>query len=125
MSKRRDGDGLRCSFCGKGQDEVKKLIAGPAVYICDECIELCNEIVEEEYEKDVRSGKKGEFSTPSALKERLDDYVIEQEQAKRILSVAVSASCNCFSRLSRYSVWRCSRISASSTSAIACKTFCP
>ncbi len=91
MAKRRgvDGDGLRCSFCGKSQEEVKKLIAGPAVYICDECIELCNEIVEEEYEKEAHTeGKKG-FSAPAAIKSSLDDYVIEQERAKKILSVAV------------------------------------
>jgi ATP-dependent Clp protease ATP-binding subunit ClpX len=91
MAKRRgvDADGLRCSFCGKSQEEVKKLIAGPAVYICDECIELCNEIIEEEYEKEVETRKKGEFPTPSAIKARLDQYVIEQEHAKKILSVAV------------------------------------
>jgi ATP-dependent Clp protease ATP-binding subunit ClpX len=91
MAKRRsgDGNGLRCSFCGKSQEEVKKLIAGPAVYICDECIELCNEIVEEEYEKEAQTRKKGEFSTPAAIKTSLDQYVIEQERAKRILSVAV------------------------------------
>jgi ATP-dependent Clp protease ATP-binding subunit ClpX len=91
MAKRRgvSGNGLRCSFCGKGQDEVKKLIAGPAVYICDECIELCNEIIEEEYEKDVQTRKKGEFPTPAIVKSSIDQYVIEQEQAKKILSVAV------------------------------------
>jgi ATP-dependent Clp protease ATP-binding subunit ClpX len=91
MAKRRsgDGNGLRCSFCGKSQEEVKKLIAGPAVYICDECIELCNEIVEEEYEKEAQTRRKEEFSTPTAIKDNLDQYVIEQERAKRILYVAV------------------------------------
>ena len=91
MAKRRgvDGDGLRCSFCGKSQEEVKKLIAGPAVYICDECIELCNEIVEEEYEKEAHTEGKRGFSTPAAIKSSLDDYVIEQERAKKVLSVAV------------------------------------
>ncbi|MBW1740744.1 MAG: ATP-dependent Clp protease ATP-binding subunit ClpX [Deltaproteobacteria bacterium] len=91
MAKRRsmNGNGLRCSFCGKSQDEVKKLIAGPAVYICDECIELCNEIIEEEYEKETHTQKKGEFSTPAAIKASLDEYVIEQEQAKKVLAVAV------------------------------------
>ncbi|OEU49761.1 MAG: ATP-dependent protease ATP-binding subunit ClpX [Desulfobacterales bacterium C00003060] len=91
MAKRRSVDpaGLRCSFCGKSQEEVKKLIAGPAVYICDECIELCNEIVEEEYEKEVRTQKKEEFPTPAAIKGFLDEYVIEQEQAKKVLAVAV------------------------------------
>jgi len=91
MAKRRgvDGEGLRCSFCGKSQEEVKKLIAGPAVYICDECIELCNEIVEEEYEKEAQSQRKNEYSTPAAIKASIDEYVIEQERAKKILSVAV------------------------------------
>jgi len=89
MAKRRNVNGLRCSFCGKSQDEVKKLIAGPAVYICDECIELCNEIIEEEYEKETRTQKKGEFPTPTAIKASLDEYVIEQERAKKILAVAV------------------------------------
>jgi ATP-dependent Clp protease ATP-binding subunit ClpX len=91
MAKRRsvNVNGLRCSFCGKSQDEVKKLIAGPAVYICDECIELCNEIIEEEYEKETRTQKKGEFPTPAIIKVSLDEYVIEQERAKKILAVAV------------------------------------
>jgi ATP-dependent Clp protease ATP-binding subunit ClpX len=91
MAKRRgvNGDGLRCSFCGKSQEEVKKLIAGPAVYICDECIELCNEIIEEEYEKEVETRKKGGFPTPAEIKTSLDQYVIKQEGAKKILSVAV------------------------------------
>jgi ATP-dependent Clp protease ATP-binding subunit ClpX len=91
MAKRRsvNVNGLRCSFCGKSQDEVKKLIAGPAVYICDECIELCNEIIEEEYEKETRTQKKGEFPAPATIKASLDEYVIEQERAKKILAVAV------------------------------------
>lgn len=99
MTKRRSANvnGLRCSFCGKSQDEVKKLIAGPAVYICDECIELCIEIIEEEYEKEARTQKKGEFPTPSIIKAFLDEYVIEQEQAKKILAVAVH---NHYKRLS-------------------------
>jgi ATP-dependent Clp protease ATP-binding subunit ClpX len=81
--------GLRCSFCGKSQEEVRKLIAGPDVYICDECIALCNEILAEE------EGEYRHFSTssnipkPSEIKEVLDEYVIGQEMTKRILSVAV------------------------------------
>ncbi len=91
MTKRRsvDVDGLRCSFCGKSQDEVKKLIAGPAVYICDECIELCIEIIEEEYEKETSTQNKEEFPAPAIIKASLDEYVIEQERAKKILAVAV------------------------------------
>ncbi len=92
MAKRRgtnNGNSLRCSFCGKSQDEVKKLIAGPAVYVCDECIELCNEIIEEEYEKEGRTQKEGGCPEPSTIKVFLDEYVVEQEQAKKILAVAV------------------------------------
>lgn len=88
MAKKEDSnDNLFCSFCGKNQKEVKKLIAGPAVYICDECIQLCSEIIEEENEKDA-----GEFENlmiPREIKTRLDDYVIEQDVAKKILAVAV------------------------------------
>jgi ATP-dependent Clp protease ATP-binding subunit ClpX len=88
MTKKGDGsDNLFCSFCGKNQTEVKKLIAGPAVYICDECIQLCSEIIEEEGEK--TSGKIQHDLVPRKIKELLDEYVIEQEKAKKILSVAV------------------------------------
>jgi ATP-dependent Clp protease ATP-binding subunit ClpX len=77
-----------CSFCGKNQEEVKKLIAGPSVYICDECIGLCNEIIAEEYEKEeAQVGDK--VPKPADIKATLDQYVIEQEKAKKILSVAV------------------------------------
>lgn len=85
--KDEQNDNLFCSFCGKNQKEVKKLIAGPAVYICDECIQLCSEIIEEENEKDA-----GEFENlmiPKEIKTKLDDYVIEQDTAKKILAVAV------------------------------------
>ncbi|MBI5568326.1 MAG: ATP-dependent Clp protease ATP-binding subunit ClpX [Desulfomonile tiedjei] len=80
---------LYCSFCGKSQDEVRKLIAGPTVYICDECIELCNEIIAEEYEKEELGRARSKVPTPSELKKNLDEYVIGQEKAKKILSVAV------------------------------------
>ena len=83
------GDELLCSFCGKSQDEVKKLIAGPSVYICDECIQLCNEIVAEEYSQAGEDKESGESLKPAEIKEILDQYVIEQERAKKILSVAV------------------------------------
>ncbi|PUU90675.1 ATP-dependent Clp protease ATP-binding subunit ClpX [Halanaerobium sp.] len=82
-----DGE-LKCSFCGKSQDQVKKLVAGPGVYICDECIELCNEIVEEELDEELEL----EFESvpkPKQIKEYLDQYVIGQERAKKSLSVAV------------------------------------
>jgi ATP-dependent Clp protease ATP-binding subunit ClpX len=82
------GNELVCSFCGKNQEEVKKLIAGPSVYICDECIGLCNEIIAEEYEKEeAQVGDK--IPKPADIKATLDQYVIEQEKAKKILSVAV------------------------------------
>lgn len=80
---------LYCSFCGKSQDEVRKLIAGPTVYICDECIELCNEIIAEEYEKEEIGRARSKVPNPSEIKAALDEYVIEQDSAKKILSVAV------------------------------------
>lgn len=87
MSK--ENSALRCSFCGKGQKEVKKLIAGPGVYICDECIELCNDIIDEE--KGRETAVKGTFKVPKPndIKVFLDDYVIGQLQAKKSLAVAV------------------------------------
>ncbi len=81
-------DDLLCSFCGKSQDEVKKLIAGPSVYICDECIQLCNEIIAEEYSQENEQEAR-QLLKPSEIKETLDQYVIEQEKAKKVLSVAV------------------------------------
>ncbi len=80
---------LRCSFCGKTQDEVKKIIAGPTVYICDECIELCNDIMEEEWQKERAVDLKQELLKPVEIKHILDQYVVGQEQAKKVLSVAV------------------------------------
>ena len=88
MSKKGDmNDNLFCSFCGKNQKEVQKLIAGPAVYICDECIQLCSEIIEEERDKDTDGMEQLLF--PKEIKAMLDDYVIEQDTAKKILAVAV------------------------------------
>jgi len=88
MPKKKDeNDNLFCSFCGKNQSEVRKLIAGPAVYICDECIQLCSEIIEEESEKDAKDIE--HVMVPKEIKEKLDGYVIEQEAAKKVLSVAV------------------------------------
>src|SRR5699024_1705 len=79
---------LKCSFCGKSQEQVRKLVAGPGVYICDECIELCTEIVEEELGTEEETELK-EIPKPMEICETLDDYVIGQEQAKKNLSVAV------------------------------------
>jgi len=90
MPRRDDSnDDLLCSFCGKSQDEVKKLIAGPSVYICDECIQLCNEIIAEEYGEEKDSQAADELPKPAEIKEALDQYVIEQERPKKVLSVAV------------------------------------
>ena len=88
MTKRGDDqDNLFCSFCGKNQKDVKKLIAGPAVYICDECIQLCSEIIDEE--NDRRGEGLERTPVPKEIKRMLDEYVIEQEAAKRVLAVAV------------------------------------
>ncbi|MCR4420526.1 MAG: ATP-dependent Clp protease ATP-binding subunit ClpX [Clostridia bacterium] len=89
MYKYTDEKGqLKCSFCGKLQDQVKKLVAGPGVYICDECIELCNEIIEEELSEELGYDL-GEIPKPKDIREILDQYVIGQEHAKKVLSVAV------------------------------------
>ncbi|MGA0100295.1 MAG: ClpX C4-type zinc finger protein, partial [Steroidobacteraceae bacterium] len=86
--KQDEGKLLYCSFCGKSQHEVRKLIAGPSVFVCDECVELCNDIIREELEeKQERSRDK--LPRPAEIKKVLDDYVIGQERAKKILSVAV------------------------------------
>ena len=91
MSRRDDrSDTLICSFCGKSQEEVKKLIAGPTVYICDECIELCNDIIAEESKLEDTSGTDiKKLPKPQEIKEVLDEYVIGQSRAKKVLAVAV------------------------------------
>lgn len=88
MAKRED-DKLHCSFCGKSQEEVKKLIAGPTVYICNECVELCNEILSEETEEYKEGQLFSDSPTPVEIHKSLDEYIIGQEKAKKILSVAV------------------------------------
>ena len=82
------GDLLKCSFCGKSQKQVKKLIAGPGVYICDECIDLCNEIIEEELAETSELGLE-ELPKPHEIFDFLEEYVIGQEAAKKALAVAV------------------------------------
>ncbi|MFN7197142.1 MAG: ClpX C4-type zinc finger protein, partial [Hylemonella sp.] len=93
MAEKKGSSGektLYCSFCGKSQHEVKKLIAGPSVFVCDECIELCNEIIRDELpaSTDAAQGR-SPLPTPAEIKANLDNYVIGQETAKRILAVAV------------------------------------
>src|SRR5690606_6891793 len=83
-----DDKQLRCSFCGKSQDQVRRLIAGPNVFICDECIELCQEIINEEFIENYDDEFR-ELPVPRMIKETLDEYVIRQERAKRALAVAV------------------------------------
>ena len=80
---------LFCSFCGKNQNEVRKLIAGPSVYICNECIDLCNDIIQEEINETAEEVEEERFQVPKEIKANLDDYVIGQEEAKKNLSVAV------------------------------------
>ena len=84
----KDNKILYCSFCGKGQNEVRKLIAGPSVYICDECVDLCNNIIEEELSGD-EANQDLVLYKPKEIKSMLDDYVIDQDIAKKVLSVAV------------------------------------
>ena len=88
MAKFPEGELLKCSFCGKTQKQVKKLIAGPGVYICDECIDLCNEIIEEELSEPTET-QTGELPRPREIFSFLDDYIVGQDRAKKILSVAV------------------------------------
>jgi len=84
-----DGKLLHCNFCGKSQHEVRKLIAGPSVYVCDECVELCNDIIREELQESSEEEKLKKLPTPQEIKAILDEYVIGQQRAKRVLSVAV------------------------------------
>ena len=88
MSKKEEKESLFCSFCGKSQKEVKKLIAGPTVFVCDECVELCMDIIKED-SKNNKSKLKKDTPKPSEIKKFLDDFVIGQDKAKKILSVAV------------------------------------
>ena len=93
MNNDRDGKGddgklLYCSFCGKSQHEVRKLIAGPSVFVCDECVELCNDIIREEMQEK-SSGGGNKLPKPQEINDVLNEYVIGQERAKKVLSVAV------------------------------------
>ena len=94
-------DDLSCSFCGKGQKEVKKLIAGPQTYICNECVDLCTEIIEDEKDEQVVTEDQEYIPPPNEIKSQLDSYVIDQDQAKKYLSVAVY---NHYKRISANSI---------------------
>lgn len=99
---------VRCAFCGKTQDQVKRLIAGPGVYICDECVMLCNEIISEELGMEQpRTGQEMTLKRPAEIKEILDQYVVGQDQAKKALAVAVYNHYKRISNLGRKSkdVW--------------------
>ena len=87
--KSEDGKLLYCSFCGKSQHEVRKLIAGPSVFICDECVELCNDIIREEMQEGGGVEEASSLPKPQEINETLDQYVIGQLRAKKVLSVAV------------------------------------
>lgn len=89
MSRYDEKKQLKCSFCGKTQEQVKRLVAGPGVYICDECIELCSEIIEEEFEETRADAELNDIPKPSEIKEILDQYVVGQDTAKKALAVAV------------------------------------
>ena len=88
-SGKGDGKLLYCSFCGKSQHEVRKLIAGPSVFICDECVELCNDIIREEIQEQGGSVPGTKLPTPREVNKILDEYVIGQTEAKKVLAVAV------------------------------------
>ncbi|MDF2524478.1 MAG: ATP-dependent Clp protease, ATP-binding subunit ClpX, partial [Clostridiales bacterium] len=89
MSRYDEKKQLKCSFCGKTQEQVKRLVAGPGVYICDECIELCSEIIEEEFEESKADTELNDIPKPKDIREILDQYVIGQDSAKKTLAVAV------------------------------------
>jgi ATP-dependent Clp protease ATP-binding subunit ClpX len=89
QTSENNGKVLYCSFCGKSQHEVRKLIAGPSVFVCDECVDLCNDIIREEIQESDNAESSDGLPVPQAIKVTLDDYVIGQDRAKRVLAVAV------------------------------------
>jgi ATP-dependent Clp protease ATP-binding subunit ClpX len=88
VKKAGDGEILRCSFCNKDQNDVRKLIAGPTVFICDECVEVCNDIIADDNKFEARGGTRTSLPVPQEIKKFLDEYVVGQEQTKKKLAVA-------------------------------------
>jgi len=105
MSRYDEKKQLKCSFCGKTQEQVKRLVAGPGVYICDECIELCSEIIEEEFEETRADAELNDIPKPSEIKEILDQYVVGQDTAKKALAVAVYNHYKGLIRTSKGRMW--------------------
>src|SRR3970040_2247598 len=89
VKKAGETEVLRCSFCNKDQNDVRKLIAGPTVFICDECVEVCNDIIADDNRFEHKAGQRSALPTPQDIKKFLDEYVIAQEQTKKKLAVAV------------------------------------
>src|SRR5919201_1416581 len=89
VKKNGETEVLRCSFCNKDQNDVRKLIAGPTVFICDECVEVCNDIIADDNKFENRGGARSSLPVPQEIKKFLDEYVIGQEQTKKKLAVAV------------------------------------
>jgi ATP-dependent Clp protease ATP-binding subunit ClpX len=98
---------LRCSFCGKTQEEVKKIIAGPTVYICDECIDLCNDIMEEEYQNEHADEFQKELLKPAEIKDVLDNYVVGQDRPKRCLQLQFTIITSGSKLISINQKWNC------------------
>src|SRR5215471_10233041 len=90
VKKNGEGEVLRCSFCNKDQNDVRKLIAGPTVFICDECVEVCNDIIADDNKFEARGGARSSLPVPQEIKKFLDEYVIGQEQTKKKLAVPVT-----------------------------------
>ena len=106
MSRYDEKKQLKCSFCGKSQEQVKRLVAGPGVYICDECIELCSEIIEEEFEEARSDTEFSDIPKPKEIKEILDQYVSDRKVQKRLLLSQSTITISVLVRMSKPEMWR-------------------